>query len=344
MVLLSVILDFFNSYKSGKVVEKLAGKVSTKVSVLRDGIQAAIDLAGVVPGDILYLAAGNVIPADCRVLAADDFFVNQSSLTGESMPSEKTIPEELSEELTPENQGLVFMGTSVVSGFGTVEVLSTGATTEFGKIAGELAKDDPKTDFEINITKFSLFIMRVVFYMVSFVFFIYIVKNLHHLNRSIILEAFTFALAITLGVTPDMLPAIITVCLSRGSRMMAKKEVIVKQLSSIENFGSMDILCTDKTGTLTQDRITLIKYLGVDGNESEKVLELGHLTSHFHTGVQSQLDNAINDYRDIDISNFRKIDEIPYDFTRHRTSMVVVPEGDAILITKGAPEEILNDL
>jgi Mg2+-importing ATPase len=343
MIFLSATLDFMNTYKSQKVVEKLVAQVATKIIAIRGGEKKEIDIKAVVPGDILFLSAGNIIPADCRMVESDNFFVNQATLTGESIPVEKIVPDEAAEaEISPDNLGFIFMGTSVVSGFATVKVLTTGAGTEFGKVASELNKADPKTDFEINITKFSIFIMKVVFYMVSFVFVVYLIKNAAHLNKTIILEAFTFALAITIGVTPDMLPAIITVCLSRGSQLMAKKKVIVKQLSAIENFGSMDILCTDKTGTLTQDHIALVKYEDYEGQNSGNVLELGHLSSHFHTGAQNPLDTAVNDYREIDVSDYEKIDEIPYDFTRKRSSMIVEKNGRKLLITKGAPEEIIS--
>jgi len=343
MIILSVTLDFLNTFKSQKTVEKLASKVATRVTVIRDGEKKEIDFKNVVPGDIVFLSAGNVVPADCKILESDDFFVNQSSLTGESIPVEK-VACKVGDicELSSNSESFVFMGTSVVSGFANVEVVQTGAKTEFGKITQALSGSEPKTDFEISMTKFGVFVMKVIFYMVCFVFVIYLIKNSSHLTRAIIIEAFTFALAITIGVTPDMLPAIITVCLSKGSKMMAEKDVIVKHLSSIENFGSMDIFCTDKTGTLTKDKISLVKYLDYTGKVSQKVLEFGHLSSHFHTGIQSPLDQAIDEFKNIDISQYKKIDEVPYDFTRKRCSMVVEKDGKRILICKGAPEEIIK--
>jgi len=343
MVFLSAILDFVNSYKSQIVVEKLVSKVATKVTAIRDGVKKEIDLKEVVPGDFIFLSAGNIVPADCQVIEADDFFVNQSSLTGESIPVEKIASKkEQTEEIKVEDQDAVFMGSSVVGGFATVKVIQTGIKTEFGKIAKDLAKEDPKTDFEKSMTKFSFFIMRLVFLMVSFVFVVYMLKNASHLNKNIILETFTFALAIAIGVTPDMLPMIITICLSKGSQSMAKKNVVVKHLSSIENFGSMDILCTDKTGTLTKDKIELVKCLDSAGNDSQSVFEFGYLSSFYHTGVQSPLDNAIKNHKKLDINEYKKIDEIPYDFQRKRSSMVVEMRGKRFLITKGAPEEILK--
>lgn len=343
MIFLSATLDFLNTYKSQKVVEKLVAQVATKIIAIRGGEKIEIEVREVVPGDLLFLSAGNIIPADCQMVEGDNFYVNQASLTGESIPVEKMVlADGAAGEMAPDSRDYVFMGTSAVSGFATVKVIKTGVSTEFGKVASELNKADPKTDFEINITKFSIFIMKVVFYMVSFVFVVYLIKNSAHLTKTIILEAFTFALAITIGVTPDMLPAIITVCLSRGSQLMAKKKVIVKQLSAIENFGSMDILCTDKTGTLTQDHISLVKYEDYSGRDSANVLELGHLSSHFHTGAQNPLDSAVNDFKEIDVSDCEKIYEIPYDFYRKRSSMIVNKAGRRLLITKGAPEEIIS--
>lgn len=342
MVFLSAILDFFNSYKSQTAVTKLLTRVATKVNVVRNGVKQEINFSQVVPDDIVYLSAGSIIPADCQVLESDDFFVNQSSLTGESIPVEKVYYETAMTKTGPENDNTVFMGTSVVSGFATVKVLSTGLNTEFGKIAESLNKNDQKTDFEISITKFSIFVMKVMFFMVSFVFIVFLVKNANHLNKTIILEAFAFALAITIGVTPDMLPAIITLCLAKGSQAMAKKDVIVKHLSSIENFGSMDFLCTDKTGTLTQDHISLVRHIDVMGKVSSKVLELGFLTSCFHTGVQNPLDNAINEQKVSNLNKYEKVDEIPYDFLRKRSSMVVNNNGHRLLICKGAPEEVIK--
>lgn len=345
MVILSSVLDFLNSFKSQKAVEELVLRVATKVTVFRDGAKVEIDSKQIVPGDIIYLTPGSIVPADCRIIQADDFYVNQSSLTGESLPVEKSAKKTLEaakSKTISTNDYTAFMGTSVISGLAYAETIVTGANTEYGKIAKTLNKAEPKTDFEINITKFSYFIVKVIFYMVSFVMIVYLVKNADHLNKNILLEAITFAIAITIGVTPDMLPAIMTLCLARGSQMMAKKDVIVKHLSSIENFGSMDILCTDKTGTLTKDHIALLKYLNYKGEKDQQVLELGHLTSHFHAGMKNPLDDAINEYQNIDVASFEKIDEIPYDFTRKRSSMVVVNGKKRTLICKGAPEEIFK--
>lgn len=345
MVTLSSVLDFLNSYKSQKAVDALVSRVTTKGQVLRDGVKQEIELKYLVPGDIIYLSPGSIIPADSEIIECDDLYINQSSLTGESIPVEKSVNaglEKPGKNQVVSDSHIAYMGTSVISGYAIARVISTGFKTEYGKIATELNKPDPRTDFEVSITNFSVFIMKLVFYMVSFVFIVFLVKNSGNLTQSIILEAITFAVAITIGVTPDMLPAIMTLCLVRGSQQMAKKDVIVKHLASIENFGSMDILCTDKTGTLTKDHIALVKYLNYKGEEDKRVLEYGHLTSHFHLGMKNPLDDAINEYKELDISSYQKIDEIPYDFSRKRSSMVVVNGKKRILITKGAPEEVLK--
>lgn len=340
MVLLSASLDFLNTYKSQQNVEKLVSRVATKVAVIRDGKKQEINSKNIVAGDVVFLSAGNVVPADCQILESDDFFVNQSSLTGESIPVEKSAGGSEADKGGADNPNMIFMGTSVVSGFATVLVARTGSETQFGKIADALSGAEAKTDFEKSMMDFGIFVTKVIFCMVCFVFAVYTVKNATHLSSAVIIEAFTFALAITIGVTPDMLPAIITVCLSKGSQMMAKKDVIVKHLASIENFGSLDILCTDKTGTLTKDKITLVKYVDCEGRDSDKVLKLGMLSSFFHTGIRNPLDNAINEFKGADISGWKKIDEIPYDFTRKRSSMVAEKDGRRVLICKGAPEEI----
>ncbi len=343
MVCLSTTLDFFNTYKSQQSVEKLVSRVAAKVMALRDGKKQEIYAKHIVPGDVVLLSAGNVVPADCRVLESDDFFVNQSSLNGESFPTEKFARKEEAEEtLGVDDESAVFMGTSVVSGFATALVVRTGMQTEFGKVAEALSREEPKTDFEINMMNFGIFVTKLCAYMVTFVFAVYMIKNFSQLNGGIIIEAFTFALAICIGVTPDMLPAIITVCLSKGSQKMAKKEVIVKHLSSVESLGGMDILCTDKTGTLTKDKISLVRHIDYMGKDSAQVLELGSLSSRFHTGVQNPLDAAINACDGVDLGGWKKIDEIPYDFMRRRSSMVVEKAGRRILICKGAPEEIVK--
>ncbi|MEK7575549.1 MAG: magnesium-translocating P-type ATPase [Patescibacteria group bacterium] len=324
MIIISAILEFINSYKSEKATEKLSSKITTTATVLRDGEKQEIDLKKIVPDDIIFLSAGDIIPADCEVLEAKDFFVNESVLTGESFPTEKHI------------KGKVFLGTSVVTGFATTLALKTGHSTEFGKIAEKLSEIPPETDFEKSIKKFSIFIAKVIIVMVVFVFLANAI-----LKRNL-LESFIFAIAIAVGVTPELLPVIMSVSLSRGSIRMAKKDIIVKNLSSINNFGEMNILCTDKTGTLTEDKITLIKHIDGFGKESEEVLLYSYLSSILHTGVEGPLDKAIKEYKKIDVSHYKKIDEIPFDFSRKRNSIIIEKDGKRIISTMGAPYEIFH--
>jgi len=324
MVFISGVLDFTNTYRSEKAVEKLVKKVTSTATVIRNGKEKEVHLKDIVPGDIVVLSAGDIIPADCKLLDADNFFVNQSALTGEAFPVEKKADDP------------VLMGTNVVTGRAKAIVEKTGLSTEFGRIAESLETAPPETDFEKNIKNFSYFILRLTFVMVSFVF---IANAL--LGRDL-LESFLFAVAIAVGLTPELLPIIMSVSLSRGSIEMSKKEVIVKNLSSIESFGSMDILCTDKTGTLTQNKIALIKYVDGYGNISEGTLLHAYLGGVFHTGVKDFFNNAIREYKKLDIKGYEKVYEIPFDFDRRRESMIVKIEGEHIMITKGAPEDILS--
>ncbi len=336
MVLLSVTLDFVNTYRSQKAVDELASRVVTTTTVIRNGKKQEIDLKEVVPGDILSLSAGDVLPADCRVIECRDLFINQSALTGESVPVEKSpdIKSANNKKLSLDQTDAVFMGTSVVTGYATVEVMSTGRQTEFGRIAERLSQEEQDTDFERNIKKFSTFVMRLTIIMVSFVF---IINLLSHRGW---LDSFTFAIAIAIGLTPELLPVIMSVSLSRGAIRMAKKGVIVKHLPAIQNFGRMNVLCTDKTGTLTENRITVMKYVDAFGKVSDDVLHIAYVSSFFHTGVSNPLDKAIRDYKSWEMQGVTKIDEIPFDFERRRESIVSGANGSQQLTTKGAPEAI----
>jgi Mg2+-importing ATPase len=338
MVCVSVCLDFFNTYKSERAAEKLAAGVVTTATVYRDGKKQELPFSQIVPGDRLFLSAGDIVPADCQIMEAKDLFVNQSALTGESFPVEKEQvgARAISAEFSPQRPDLVFMGSSALTGYAEVEVVKTGRETEFGKIADRLAGAEPESDFEKMIKRFSMFITKVIFFLVIFVFFLnaYAGRDLF--------DSFLFAIAIAVGLTPELLPVIMTVSLSRGSMDMAKKDVIVKNLSSIQNFGSMNILCTDKTGTLTLDKIVLVKNVDCAGKDSEKVLLLAYLNSFYHSGVENPLDNAVKEYAKLDIKGYAKIDELPFDFTRKRESVVVSSPSGRLLISKGAPEEILK--
>lgn len=339
MILISAILEFINSHKSEKAVQDLISRVVVTATVVRDCKVQEIEFKNIVPGDIIFLSPGDVVPADCLILESKDLFVNQAVLTGESFPVEKNSDITLvdSHNLSPKTNNLVLMGTSIMTGYATVKALKTGRDTEFGKIAETLIKAEPETDFAKNIKKFSYFIMQLTIVLVSFVF----------LANAFLghgwLTSFIFAVAIAVGLTPELLPVIISVSLSHGSIKMAEKNVIVKNLPAIQNFGSMNILCTDKTGTLTKDKIELVKYMNISGNAEEDILLYSYLNSYFHAGIQNPLDNAIKEFRKINIGDYKKVEEVPFDFERKRISIVISEKNEKIILcTKGAPEEIFK--
>ncbi len=336
IVLISVFLDFYQQNKAGKAAELLKEKVTTTATVLRDNVKQEVKLSEIVPGDIIFLSAGDIAPADARVIAAKDLFMNQSSLTGESFPVEKTVAPVSAKASITEWNNYLLMGTSVVSGTATAVVVRTGGSTEYGKIAKRLVEIAPETEFERGIKSFGFLIMQVTFVLVIFVFFV------NALFKHDVLEALLFSVALAVGLTPELLPMIITVNLSRGALAMAKKGVIVKRLSSIENFGSMNVLCTDKTGTLTENHIKLVLHVDMEGNDDDKVLQYSFLNSNFQTGLKSPLDDAILAHEEVDVSGFEKIDEVPFDFVRRRVSVVVEKQRQRIFIAKGAPEEIFK--
>jgi Mg2+-importing ATPase len=340
MVLLSVSLAYYQENNASKAAELLREKVATLATVLRDNAKQEIKLPLIVPGDIIHLSAGDITPADARIIDAKDLFVNQSALTGESFPVEKT-------STTIKNRGAsitewnnyLFMGTSIVSGTAMAVVVRTGGYTEYGKIAAKLVEKAPETEFERGTKQFGFLIMQVTFLLVMFVF---LINALLHPDAHGILNALLFAVALAVGLTPELLPMIITINLSKGAQRMSKKGVIVKRLSSIETFGSMNVLCTDKTGTLTENQIKLLLHVDMEGKEEEKVLLYSFLNSRFQTGLKSPLDEAILEHQEIDIASYQKIDEVPFDFVRRRVSVVVEKERQRFFIAKGAPEEILK--
>lgn len=337
MVIISVVLDFYQESKAEKATEMLREKVTTTTTVLRDSAKKEVKLSEIAPGDIVYLSAGDIVPADARVITARDLFVNQSALTGESFPVEKTAaPLKAKDAALTEWTNYLFLGTSIVSGTAMAVVVNTGNFTEYGKIARRLAAREPETESERGLRRFGFLIMEITFVLVVFVFFI------NALYKRDVLESLLFAVALAVGLTPELLPMIISVNLSKGAIAMSKEGVIVKRLAAIQNFGSMDVLCTDKTGTLTENKITLVLHVDIEGKDNEKVLLYSFLNSYYQTGLKSPLDEAILEHRDIDIKGYQKIDEIPFDFTRKRISIVVEREGQRILITKGAPEEIIK--
>jgi Mg2+-importing ATPase len=345
IVLLSVILDVYQESRAENAAEKLKEKVATTATILRDGTKREVRLSEIVPGDIVYLSAGDIVPADSRAINAKDLYINQSALTGESFPVEKNAaPLTKKEEAITEWDNFLFLGTSVVSGTATAVVVKTGSSTEFGKIAKRLVTREPETEFERGLTRFGSLMVEVTLALVLFVFFINTLRFVFY-RSSIQYDAFDsllFAVALAVGLTPELLPMIMSINLSKGALEMSKKGVIVKRLASIQNFGNMDVFCTDKTGTLTENKITLVMHVDIDGKNSDKVLIYSYLNSYHETGLKSPLDDAILKYKSIDITNYEKVDEIPFDFTRRRVTIVVDREGERFLLTKGAPEEILR--
>ena len=297
IVLISVSIDHYQESKAENAAELLREKVSTTATVLRDNTKKEVKLSQIVPGDIVFLSAGDIAPADARIITAKDLFINQSSLTGESFPVEKTAnslqPVKLTSGSITEWDNYLFMGTSVVSGSSMAVAAKTGGSTEYGKIAKKLVSKPPETEFERGVKGFSYLIMQVTFVLIIFVF---IVLALFH--RSLI-ESLLFAAALAVGLTPELLPMIITMNLSKGAVNMSKKGVVVKHLPSIENFGSMNVLCTDKTGTLTENSISLIMHVDFEGKDDDKVLLYSYLNSFYQTGLKSPLDEAILVHKEI---------------------------------------------
>ena len=336
MVLISVALNFLQAYRSRQAADRLRQSVITTATVCRDGRWAAVPQREVVPGDLVRLAAGDLVPADARLIDAHDLFVNEAALTGESLPAEKNATPAPGPHGLADADGAVFLGTSVISGTAEALVIQTGRATEIGHIAQHLTARPPATEFERGTRGFGLLIMRTVVFLVLFVFLVTAV-----LRHEPLLDSLLFAIALAVGLTPEFLPMIMSVTLARGAVSMARRKVIVKRLAAIENFGSMDVLCSDKTGTLTQGCITLERYLDAWGAEQERVLLFAALNGAFETGIKSPLDDAIVGHVHPDIAEYRKCDEIPFDFTRRRSSIVVATAAERLLVAKGAPEGVL---
>jgi P-type Mg2+ transporter len=343
MVVLGVVLRFFQELRADNAAAKLQAMVSNTATLVRDGKEKEVSLKLLVPGDIIRLAAGDMVPADVRVLSAKDLFLNQSALTGEALPVEKKAapaPADVQNPLDLPN--LCFLGSNVESGSATAVVIHTGSRTYFGSLAASIVGQRQLTSFDLGINKFTWLMIRFIAVMVPLVFLI------NGLSKHNWLEAFLFAMAVAVGLTPEMLPMIVTVNLSKGALAMSRKKVIVKRLNAIQNFGAMDVLCTDKTGTLTQGKIVLEKHLDAEGEPSEKVLQFGYLNSFHHTGLKNLLDEAILEHKELREhlkadEKYHKIDEIPFDFVRRRMSVVVEDDtGLNTLICKGAVEEVLD--
>ncbi|HVN74363.1 MAG TPA: magnesium-translocating P-type ATPase, partial [Methanoregula sp.] len=336
IVIASVTLDFFQEYKAGNAAELLRQKIITKAEVLRDGEKQELPITVLVPGDVIVLSAGDIVPADARVLSSKDLFVNQSALTGEPFPVGKEPGVAAPGTPLAEAENYLFLGTSVVSGTATAVVTVTGSSTEFGHVAKSLVSRPPETEFERGLRHFSYLMTRIIFALVIVVFFI------NAFFRHGLLDSLLFSIALAVGMTPELLPMILSLNLSKGAIAMSEKGAIVRHPESIQNFGSMDVLCTDKTGTLTENQIALVRHLDTGGNDSESVLLHSYINSLYGTGLKSPLDEAILRFRHLDTDNCTKIDEIPFDFIRKRVSVVVQKDGKAVIISKGAPEEIFR--
>ena len=343
LVTASTLLDFFESYRSNKAAEKLREIVETTTTVIRDNKEINIPVKNVTLGDIVLLSAGSIIPADLRIIESKDLYVGQASLTGESDNIKKTVElENNQEELDSisDFDNICFMGTNVVSGSAKGVVIKIGDSTYFGKIANTVTSGKEKTAFQKGIESISKLLIRIMIFMIPIVFLINVEKH------DIIL-AFTFAVAIAICITPLLLPVILSSSLSKGAVRMSKKKTIVKKLDSIQNFGAMNIFCTDKTGTLTEDKIVLEKYLNVNGEEDSNILKYAFLNAYLQTGLKSNIDEAVvAKAKTVGIENslkkYKKIDEIPFDFSRRCLSVAVEIDNKDELITKGAVEEILN--
>ena len=338
MIVASVTLDFVQEYRAQRASERLRKSVQVRVAVMRDGAVHHLRVASVVPGDLVLLQAGSLVPADGFLLEAHDLFVNQSALTGEPFPVEKSLPVEgaAAGKESAVAADLLLMGSSVVSGNARMLVSRTGAGTALGEISRSLNVVPPATSFETGMRRFGLLIMRLTLLMVLFVLLVNMV-----LHRPLF-ESFLFALALAVGLTPELLPMVITVTLSRGALNLAARGVIVKRLASIQNLGTMNVLCTDKTGTLTEARINLACSVDFAGKESAKVFELAWLNSRFETGNKSPLDSAILERPAPVTREWHKLDEVPFDFERRRVSVLLDDGRTRLLIVKGAPEDMLR--
>ncbi len=336
IVFASVLLSFYQEYSASNAIDELKSRLQLTCRVYRNKILKEVPTQYLVPGDVINLSAGSLIPADGLIITCDDFYVNQSILTGESIPVEKKVI--VLEELTPLSLRIntVFTGTTVYSGSASILVINTGIQSEFGKIAQQLAKQTPENEFERGIRHFGYLLTEVMLFLTLIVFAINVL-----LNKPAI-DSLLFSVALAVGITPQLLPAIINITLSKGAKTMAKEGVIVRHLTAIENFGSMDVLCTDKTGTLTEGIVKLNQVYDALGNVSDDVFRLSYLNSKLQIGLNNSLDQAIIDYKEIDVSKVHKQDEIPYDFKRKRLSIIIYENDHYTMITKGAFEQIVR--
>lgn len=336
IILISSLLGFWQEKGAADAFEKLLSAVEVKAAVLRDGKEEEIPIEQIVPGDIIIFNAGDIVPADCLILESKGLFVNEATLTGETYPVEKSTKTLNVETPLAQRTNSLWMGTSVESGNGKALAVSTGKETEFGKISEELKTSVPETEFERGIAKFGHFLLEVTMLMVIAIFTINV-----YLQRPI-LDSFLFSLALAVGLTPQLLPAIISVNLSHGAREMAKNKVIVKRLASIENLGSMNLLCSDKTGTLTEGELQLHSIQDMKGGQSEKILLYASLNAYYQKGFKNPIDRAILEHNKFDVGGYKRLDEVPYDFIRRRLSVLVSKNDSSLMITKGALSNILD--
>jgi len=336
IVVISGLLGFWQERGATNAVKKLLAIVQIKASVLRDGNQVEISLDQIVPGDIIILNAGDIVPGDCLLLESKDVFADEAMLTGETFPVEKSVSVLTADTVLAKRTNSIWMGTHIVSGNAKALVSLTGKNTEFGKVSERLKLKAPETEFERGIRRFGYFLGEVTLILVVIIFAINV-----YLHRPV-LEAFLFSLALAVGLTPQLLPAIISINLAHGAKRMAQKKVIVKRLASIENFGSMNIICSDKTGTLTEGTVQVESALDVNGNNSERAFLFAYLNAYYETGFTNPIDEAILNYKKIDLSGYRKQDEIPYDFFRKRLSIAVINGDSYLMVTKGALTNILD--
>ncbi len=336
IVMASGLLGFWQEYGAAGAVAKLRAVVETKTCVLRNGAESSVPLEEIVPGDVVLLSAGGIIPGDCRLLEARDLFVNEATLTGETFPVEKSPGLLAPGAALAQCTNAVFMGTHAVSGNGKALVVHTGRDTEFGKVFESLKLRPPETEFEHGIRRFGYLLAEVTLVLVLAIvaFNVYFHKP--------VLDSFLFALALAVGLTPQLLPAIISINLSRGARRMAEKKVITKRLAAIENFGSMDVLCSDKTGTITEGKVKLHAALDAQGHESSKVSLYAYLNATNETGFGNPINEAIRESAPPNCDGWRKVDELPYDFGRKRLSILFEKDGTHLLITKGALRQMLD--
>jgi len=337
IVLLSAVLNFWQTFRSERAVSRLRAQIAPTATVHRDGAWVELPRRLLVAGDVIRLSAGDLVPADARLLESQDLHVQQAALTGESVPAEKSVVEGPLESTGPDCSSLVFLGTSIVSGTATAIIYATGTATAFGDIVERLVARPEETEFERGMRRFGMLILRTVIFLVLFI----LIVNIS--NGRDALQSLLFSVALAVGLTPEFLPMITTVTLAQGALRMAQQKVIVKHLSSIQNLGSIDVLCSDKTGTLTSGTMSLDGSFDPLGQVSDRPLMLANVNSNCQTGLRSPLDVAILEHRMDSTSQFVKTDEIPFDFERRRLSVVVRKDGEFLLITKGAPEGILAD-